>query len=305
MSNIEKADVYTRVTSKIIADLEKGELTWRKPWSSGTLAGRIVRPLRHNGIGYQGVNVIMLWASAAEQGFTSPMWMTLRQANELGGRIMKGSRGSQVVYADTIIKQDADETTGETEEQIIPFMKGYTVFNVEQIDGLPTQYYAKPEQAPVMDGMERRGELDGFFQGLGALIRHGGERAYYCQGTDHIQMPWFQTFRDVESYYATLAHEATHWTKHPSRLDRDFGRKKWGDDGYAREELVAEIGSAFLCAELGITPDTREDHAAYIASWLEILKGDKRAIFTAASHAQRAIDYMRQCQGTAREILAA
>lgn len=156
MSNTEKADVYTRVTSKIIADLEKGELTWRKPWSSGTLAGRIVRPVRHNGIGYQGVNVIMLWASAAEQGFTSPMWMTLRQANELGGRIMKGSRGSQVVYADTIIKQDADETTGETEEQIIPFMKGYTVFNVEQIDGLPAEYYAKHEQEPIMDGMERR-----------------------------------------------------------------------------------------------------------------------------------------------------
>lgn len=293
MSAIEKADVYSRVTNKIIADLEKGELTWRKPWSSDTLAGRIMRPLRQNGMAYQGINIIMLWASAIEQGFTAPMWMTLRQANELGGKIQKGSRGSLVVYADKITKQETNDSTGETEEQVIPFMKGYTVFNVEQIDGLPAHYYAKPEAPKPADGMERRAELDAFFAGTGAVIQHGGNRAYYSQGTDHIQMPPFSLFADPESYYATLAHEATHWTKHETRLDRDFGRKTWGDEGYAREELVAEIGSAFLCAELCITPETREDHAAYIASWLKVLKEDKRAIFSAASHAQRAADFLR------------
>jgi antirestriction protein ArdC len=124
-----------------------------------------------------------------------------------------------------------------------------------------------------------------FFAATGADIRHGGGRAFYAEKPDYVQMPPFETFRDGESYAATLAHELTHWTKHDKRLARDMGRKAWGDEGYAREELVAELGSAFLCADLGITPEVREDHAAYIASWLAVLKQDKRFIFSAASHA--------------------
>jgi antirestriction protein ArdC len=170
-------------------------------------------------------------------------------------------------------------------------MKGYTVFNVEQIDGLPDRYHATLA-APVRSDAERNAQLDAFFAATDATIRHGGNRAYYAIHFDWIQMPPFESFHDTESYYATLAHEITHWTRHPSRLNRDLGRKQWGDAGYAMEELVAEIGSAFLCAELGITPNVREDHAAYIASWFQVLKDDKKAIFTAASHAQKAADFL-------------
>jgi antirestriction protein ArdC len=131
-----------------------------------------------------------------------------------------------------------------------------------------------------------------FFHATKADVRYRGDRAYYAIEADYIQMPVIEAFRDAESFYATLAHESAHWTKHPSRLDRDFGRKQWGDEGYAREELVAELASAFLCADLGITPEVMPDHASYIANWLTVLKNDKRAIFSAAAHAQKAVDYL-------------
>ena len=166
------------------------------------------------------------------------------------------------------------------------------MFNVEQIDGLPEHYYAT-EPLPVSERLEH---ADDFFRNTAAEIRTGGNRAFYAIGEDYIQMPPFEAFRDAESHAATLSHEAVHWTRHSSRLARDFGRKQWGDEGYAKEELVAELGSAFLCADLGITPDVRDDHAAYIASWLEVLKNDKRFIFTAASYAQKAADYLHSLQ---------
>ena len=183
-----------------------------------------------------------------------------------------------------------DENTGQHVEHEIPYLKGYTVFNVEQIDGLPDQYYAKA--APRLDPVARIDRADKFFAGSKATIRHGGNRAYYAQEVDYIQMPPFECFRDAESYYSTLAHELTHWTKHPSRLARDFGRKQWGDQGYAQEELVAELGAAFLCAHLELAGDPREENASYIANWLEVLKNDSRFIFKAATHAQRAADYL-------------
>jgi antirestriction protein ArdC len=137
---------------------------------------------------------------------------------------------------------------------------------------------------------------DRFFAATNADIRHGGDRAYYAAGSDHVQMPPFECFRDSESYAATLAHELTHWTKHKTRLDREFGRKRWGDEGYAMEELVAELGAAFLCADLDLTLDVRDDHAAYLANWLTVLKRDNRAIFSAAAHAQRAADFLHGLQ---------
>jgi antirestriction protein ArdC len=143
--------------------------------------------------------------------------------------------------------------------------------------------------------MQRIDAADRFFAATGADIRHGGTRAYYASGPDYVQMPPFETFRDAESYAVTLGHELVHWTEHDKRLARDFGMRH-GDEGYAREELVAELGSAFLCADLGITPEVRPDHAAYIASWLTVLKGDKRFVFTAASHAQRAADFLHGLQ---------
>jgi antirestriction protein ArdC len=165
------------------------------------------------------------------------------------------------------------------------------VFNVEQISGLPEKYYETPSR--LEDTRSRMEAVEQFVTNTKAIIEHGGNKAFYSPSHDFIQMPPSQSFRDMESYYAVLAHEMTHWTNHPSRLDRQFGQKRFGNEAHAMEELVAEIGSAFLCAALGITPEIREDHAAYIQSWLTVLKKDNRAIFTAASHAQRAIDYLR------------
>ncbi|MGR8932137.1 MAG: ArdC family protein [Gammaproteobacteria bacterium] len=290
-----KQDVYTRITDKIVADLEQGVRPWLKPWNATHAAGSITRPLRHNGIPYSGVNVVMLWMEAEERGYCAPIWMTFRQAKELGGHVRKGEHGSLVVYANTIHKTEVDGDTGEEVEKDIPFMKGYTVFNVEQIEDLPSHYYAKAEP-PTQSAAERIEKAECFFAHTKAEIHHGGNRAFYAIGPDRIQMPPFEFFKDPESYYATLAHETTHWTRHPSRLDRDFGRKRWGDEGYAMEELVAEIGSAFLSVDLGLTPELREDHAAYIGSWLEVLKNDKRAIFSAAAHAQRAADFLNGLQ---------
>lgn len=289
-----KEDVYQKVTDQIIAQLQQGTAPWRKPWNAEHAAGRITRPLRANGIAYRGINVIMLWAAAMERGYAAPLWLTFKQAQELGGHVRKGEKGSLVVYANTINRTEADAETGEDVDKVIPFMKGYTVFNAEQVDDLPAHFYAMAQ--PVLDPVARIAQAEAFFAATGATIRHGGNQAFYTMAEDRVQMPPFETFRDAESYYATLGHELTHWTRHPTRLERDFGRKRWGDAGYAAEELVAELGAAFLCADLGLTPELRDDHAAYIASWLKVLQDDKRAIFTAAAHAQRAADYLHGCQ---------
>jgi antirestriction protein ArdC len=293
MQSTDRQDVYTRITDTIVASLEQGVRPWMKPWSVGNTAGRIIRPLRHNGQGYSGINILMLWASATEQGFVAPIWMTFKQAQELGAHVKKGEKGSLVVYANTITKTESDDAGNEVERDI-PFMKGYTVFNVEQIEGLPQIYYTKP--TPRHDGPARIEHAEKFFTNTGADIRIRGDRAYYSHDGDYIAMPPIESFDTAESYYATLAHESIHRTKHPSRLDRDFGRKQWGDEGYAREELVAELGAAFLCADLELTPEVRDDHASYIASWLQVLKNDKRAIFSAASHAQKAVDFLHKLQ---------
>ncbi|MBB3891445.1 antirestriction protein ArdC [Phenylobacterium haematophilum] len=288
-----RPDLYARVTAKIIADLEHGVRPWTKPWSAEHLAGKISRPLRHNGQPYSGINVLLLWAEATASGFSAPIWMTFRQALELGAHVRKGESGATVVYANRITRTEAGDG-GEDVERQFPFLKAYTVFNVEQIEGLPAHYRALA--APVLDPAQRIAHADAFFAATGAVVRHGGDQAYYAMGPDHVQVPPFECFEDPESYYATLAHECTHWTRHPTRLDRDFGRKRWGDDGYAREELVAELGAAFLCADLGLELSAREDHAAYLASWLDVLKGDKRFIFTAAAHAQKACDFLHGLQ---------
>lgn len=293
-----KRDVYQKVTDKIITDLEQGARTWLKPWNAGNLEGKIIKPLRHNGMPYNGINILMLWAASVEAGYLSPHWMTFKQAKELGAHVRKGEKGSLVVFANTITRTEEGEN-GEAEERSIPFMKGYTVFNVEQIEGLPAHYHVKPE--PVIEPSERIEHADTFFAATRADIRHGGGRAYYSGGSDHVQMPHFEAFESPEAFYATLAHEVVHWTKHKTRLDRDFGRKRWGDEGYAREELVAELGAAFLCADLELALEPRADHAAYIQSWLKVLKEDKRAIFAAAAHAQRAADFIHGFQQQPRE----
>ena len=159
---------------------------------------------------------------------------------------------------------------------------------------MPEKYYALAE--PKEQTPERIERADRFFAHTKADIRTGGNQAFYAIQADYVRMPPFETFRDAESYAATLAHELTHWTRHESRLNREFGRKRFGDEGYAMEELVAELGSAFLCADLNITPEIREDHASYIDSWLKVLKQDKRAVFSAASHASKAVDFLHALQ---------
>ncbi|MCB1096085.1 MAG: DUF1738 domain-containing protein [Verrucomicrobiae bacterium] len=290
-----KPDVYTRVTETIVEALEAGVKPWHKPWNAEHAAGKITRPLRGTGEAYQGINVLMLWSEAFDKGYSAPIWMTFRQAKELNATVRKGEKGTMVVYANKLTVKETNDETGEDEERKIPFMKAYTVFNVEQIDGLPEHFYASAE-GPKIEASERLSIAEAFITATGADIQHGGNRAFYTLDQDRIRLPHFEFFEDPQSYYSTAIHELTHWTRHPSRLDRDLGRKKWGDEGYAMEELVAELGSAFLCADLGITPETREDHAAYIDNWLRVLKQDKRAIFNAAAHAQRAADYLHDLQ---------
>ena len=295
-------DIYQNITDQIVTALEQGVRPWHQPWSAGHMEGRVALPLRHNGVAYRGVNVLALWMQAMAKGYAAPVWMTFRQALALGANVRKGEKGSLVVYADKITRTETNAETNEDNVRDIHYMKGYVVFNSEQIDGLSDLYYAKP--APTTPTIQRIGRVESFFSATGVTVRHGGNRAYYSVSTDHVQMPPIESFRDPESYYATLAHETTHATKHPTRLDRDFGRKRWGDEGYAMEELVAELGAAFLSADLELTPELRADHASYIAPWLKVLKSDNRAIFTAASHAQRAADFLHGLQAGAREAAA-
>ncbi len=283
-----RPDLYSRITDQIVAQLEAGVRPWTQPWAASQ---SVSRPLRHDGTPYQGINVVLLWGEAAARGFQSSTWMTFRQSLALDAHVRKGERGSTVVYANKLVRSDTDDA-GEETTQRIPFLKAYTVFNVEQIDGLPALY--APPPAPVLNIGERIARAEAFFAATGADVRHGGGCAFYAPGPDFIQMPVFESFRDSEAYYATLGHELTHWTRHPSRLDRDFGRRRRGDEGYAREELVAELGAAFLCADLGLALEPREDHAAYLAAWLEVLRDDKRFLFSAAAHAQRAADFLHR-----------
>lgn len=293
-TNKNRTDIYTRVTSRIIAELERGVRPWLKPWNAEHAAGRITRPLRHNGQAYRGINIIQLWMTAEMAGFVSPFWLTYQQARELGGFVKKGEHGTPVVYASTFKKTEQTDE-GQEIEQEVAFLKEYTVFCADQCEGLPQHFYQLAVQPT--EKLERIEAVDRFVVHTQAEIRYGGNQAYYTLRDDRIQMPPFETFRDVESHAATLIHELTHWTRHPSRLNReDFGRKRFGDAGYAMEELVAELGSAFLCADLSITPEVRDDHVSYVAHWLEVLKNDKRAIFTAASHASKAADFLHALQ---------
>ena len=286
-------DVYQRITDRIITELEQGTRPWFKPWTAGNMDGRVTMPLRSTGEPYRGINVISLWMTATALGYGSAYWFTFKQAIELKACVRKGEKGTLVVYANRITKTETNDK-GEDVEREIPYMKGYTVFNADQIDGLPEHFTVKAER-PAMPIPERLAQVEAFFDATGARLRHGGNRAYYATDLDYIQLPPFESFRDPEGYAATKAHEFVHWTGHASRLDRSI-RNRFGTEDYAREELVAELGSAFLCADLGVTPEVREDHAAYLASWLKALKDDKRLIFQAAAQAQRAADHLHGYQ---------
>lgn len=298
-------DVYARITNRIIEDLEHGVRSWLKPWSA-SCGPKVARPLRHNGQPYSGINIVLLWSEAMARGFVSPTWMTFRQAIALGGHVRKGEQGCLVVYANRVARTEADESGDEVERKIA-FLKAYTVFCVDQIDGLPNRFYAHAAiEQPNNSRAFRIAAADCFVTATGAVIRTGGNRACYIPTADRIDMPSYASFHDTdtstapEAYYATILHELVHWTAPTHRCDRELG-KRFGDSAYAREELVAELGAAFLCADLGITPEPRPDHAAYVATWLKVLRDDKRAIVSAASLAQKAADWLHVKAGTKPE----
>ena len=290
-----RVDIYERITETIVADLEKGVRPWMKPWRAGGLEGRITRPLRHTGEAYTGINVLLLWSESLRRGFEAPLWMTYRQAGQIGAQVRQGETGATVVYASRFTKTETD-ARGDAVERDIPYCKTYTVFNCDQIDGLPEQYYHRPDK--IIDPVSRIEHADRFFKHTRAVIRHGGSKAFFAPASDHIQMPPFESFRDAESYVAVLCHEATHWTAPAHRVGRDLSRYHKDRTERAREELIAELGSCFLCADLGIVPELepRPEHASYLHSWLQVLKDDKRAIFQAAAHAQRAVTYLHSLQ---------
>ncbi|WP_140848558.1 ArdC family protein [Paracoccus sp. FO-3] len=292
-----KFDLYQHVTDQIIASIEAGTPAWRKPWTGE--AATMQMPRRANDETYRGINVLMLWLVAMEKGYRAAHWFTYRQAQEHGGQVRKGEKGAMVVKYGTFDREDAE--TGE--ERKIPYLKGYTVFNAEQIDGLPEKFHAAPAETARDLGTEADHRLDAFFSATGADIRTSDDpRAYYHPAQDFIHMPPIATFHDAGRYYATLAHEACHWTGHKSRLDRfsRFTDRK----AYAFEELVAEIGNCMTCASLGLTPDFGQS-GAYVEGWLRALADDKRLIFKAAAEAQKAAELLLKAAGTTNEERAA
>lgn len=277
-----KIDIYESITNKIVAQLESGVLPWNSQWKKRSCNSR---PLRACGVPYGGINVLQLWMTAMDCGYSSPYWMTFNQAKELGGNVKKGEKGTRVVYASTFTKEDEAG-----KDVTIPFLKTYTVFNVEQCENLPAKFYPEVKDEEIVNEGERIENADKFFASLGSKVSYGGSRACYIPSMDAIEMPNFEDFVSPEAFYSVLAHEHIHWTA--KRVERDLGGKRFGDEGYAMEELVAELGAAFVCADLGINSMAKPDHAAYIQSWIRVLKNDRKAIFTAASMASRATEFL-------------
>jgi antirestriction protein ArdC len=283
-----RASVYDEVTATIIRQLEAGVAPWAKPWNK-VGGGSVVMPA--NAVSakrYSGINVLLLWGSMIERGYSSPLFLTFKQALDLGGSVRKGEKATSVVYADRFIpageKAKAEEENRDA--KAVPFLKRFSVFNVEQCEGLPERLIVELP-APSLGDQWASGEA--LIKASGAQVRVGGNRAFYSPGHDFIQMPPLPAFPEPLDYYRTAAHELTHWTGHSSRLARNI-QNSFGSKDYAREELVAEMGAAFTLASLGIEPAL--NHASYLASWIKVLQEDNRAIFKAASLATKAADFL-------------
>jgi antirestriction protein ArdC len=288
---VEKTDHYQQITDSIIAKLEAGV----SPWAPGWAGARASRPLRSCGEAYRGINVILLWMQAIEAGYSSPFWMTYKQAEELGGQVKKGSKGSRIVFFSAFDKE-VESADGSKETKSIPFLKTYCVFNAEQIEGLPARFYPTAEESAKLPESERLQAVQDWAIATGATIKEEGARAFYRKSDDSVTMPEFSRFVSADAWASTLAHELTHWTGHGSRLNRDLSGR-FGDASYAMEELIAEMGAAFALADLGVSAVPRDDHASYLASWLAVLKADKRAIVTAAAAAGKAAEFLGQFIG--------
>lgn len=286
---MQASELYSSVTNQIITALESGSLPpWRKPWTGG---GAFL-PLRHNGISYRGINTLILWIQSDAMGYSNPFYMTFKQALEYGGSVRKGEKSTAILWCEPRSKTETADD-GSEEESRFWISKVYRVFNAEQIDGLPDKYTVKPSH--TLDPAQRIEHADAFVKNTGASVRHGSGGAYYRPSEDFINLPPFESFESPETYYGTALHELSHWTGAPQRLARDL-KPSTDRQAYAKEEILAELASCFLAAQLGIEPVTREDHASYLAFWLEAMKSDSRYIFTAAAAAQKAADYLTNLQ---------
>jgi antirestriction protein ArdC len=284
-----RVDLYQRITDTIVAQLEQGRVPWVQPWSDLPGCASVAMP--RNALtrrAYSGINVMLLWAGGTAMSYPTQRWLTFRQALSLGGCVRKGEKGAPVVYADRFTsEQERERARREGEEaRSIAFLKQYTVFNIAQCDGLPMHLYTPPP--PLREDLiEPR--FRALMEASGMTIRFGGDIACYRPADDVIVVPPPQAFLERVNVHRTLAHEMSHATGHSSRLARDF-KGRYGSEGYAREELVAEISAAYVCASLGIVPTVR--HADYIGSWLEVLRNDSRAILQAAALASRSADWL-------------
>jgi antirestriction protein ArdC len=280
-------DLYQQVTDRIIAELENGAAPWVKSWKTGGVGLGMDRNLV-SGKSYRGINRLLL----AMAGFSSPLWATYKQWSEKGYQVAKGSKGTHIVFFKPVTGKRNTET-GEIENGYA-IMRGYVVFNASQTDYV----------APQVDGgaeFEPMAACEDFIGATGAQVNHGGDAAFYVPSQDRIQMPAKTAFDTEGHYYSTAFHELTHWTGAANRLDRKFG-ERFGNPEYAFEELVAELGAAFLCADFGIDGELR--HAGYIEHWLRACKADNKAIFKAAAYAQKAADYLNATQDAEQQEAA-
>jgi antirestriction protein ArdC len=285
----DRTNLYDDITGKIIAELETGKLPWVQPWGTAAADAPLAMPQNAaTGRRYSGINVLILWGSVIERGFPGQSWLTFRQALSLGGNVMKGERGTTVVYADRFTPDGEKRRAREAgeEAQSIPFLKRFTVFNAAQCEGLPDDIAAVAPPTPP--GMIEP-TVEELIRATGIDFRIGGNRAFYVPSQDFVMVPPPQAFHEPINWHRTALHEMGHASGHPTRLARDFSGS-FGTRKYAFEELVAEITAAFCCASLGIVPTVR--HADYIGSWLEVLREDNRAIVRAASQASKAADWL-------------
>lgn len=286
--------LYESITRDILSELERGVAPWVKPW---TATGGAMMSLPYNAATqkrYRGINVLILWHAAMRKGFRRPVWIGYHQAQELGGYVKKNEKSTAIVYGATFVPKE-ERTKPEEEQQRVPFLKRRIVFNVEQTAGLPDHLSRIPEPAPLADAIAH---VEAFLRAVGAQVRHGADRACYLPALDSIVLPEPNAFESAPHYYATSLHEHVHWTGHQSRLDRDLSGR-FGTASYAAEELVAELGAAYLCALLAIPGQLR--HAEYIGSWIKLLHDNQRAIFTAASRATDAAAFLSGKGGLAPE----
>jgi antirestriction protein ArdC len=291
-----RRDLYAEVSARIIAELERGAAPWVKPWSATAGANTPCNAVSNRP--YSGCNVILLWL-ARGRGWPTPRFLTFKQALDAGGNVRKGEHGTKVYFVKQL--QIIEGEGEENDPRLVSMLREYTVFNVAQCESLPDSIKAgKPMRVRNPDTRDTL--ADDFLHSTGADIREGSGEAYYVPSRDFISMPAFEAFKGADHFYNVAFHELTHWTGHKARLDRDL-KHRFGERAYAAEELVAELGAAFLCAEFAFDGDVR--NAGYIATWIGLLKADKRAFFTACSKASQAADYLRGLALASPETVAA